>query len=144
MAPGCRSGRPHEHLQRVRLVRRTPTVGHVPSLALPLQGREDQGQQGRFQHQPVQVGDGPTQVYSNEGAKRTVDLPTLDANNVTPVIVIMLFPLYVPDHASRLPSTVSPTAGSGCGVGQEDDSRRELSTGGRLEPKSKKGSASEP
>ena len=41
----------------------------------------------------------------------------LGANNVTPVIGIMLFPLYVPDHASRLPFTVSLTAGSGCGVG---------------------------
>jgi hypothetical protein len=139
VAPGCRSGRPHEHLQRVRLVRRTPTVGHLPSLALPLQEREDKGQQGRFQHQPVKVGDGPTQVYSNEGAKRTVDLPTLDANNVTPVIGIMLFPLCVPDLTGRLPSTVSPTAGSGCGVGQEDDSRRGLSTGVRPKRKSKGG-----
>ncbi len=69
MDPGCRSGRPHEYLQRVRLVRRTPAVGHVPALALPLQEREDQGHQGRLQHQPVQVGDGPTQVYSIVGAK---------------------------------------------------------------------------
>ena len=74
MDPGCRSGRPHEHLQRVRLVRRPPAVDHVPSLALPPQEREDQGQQGRFHHQPVQVGDGPTQVYSHRGCQKDVRL----------------------------------------------------------------------
>jgi hypothetical protein len=52
----------------------------------------------------------------------------------------MPLPLCVPDFAGRLPSAMSLTAGTGCGVGQEDDLRGGLSTGGCLGLKSKKGS----
>jgi hypothetical protein len=57
---------------------------------------------------------------------------------------MMPLSLYVPDLTGGLLSAGSLTAGSGRGVGQEDDLRGGLSTGVHPRPKSKKGWMPEP